>query len=306
MKISFIGTGRLGSAIAYTTALRGLGDEVVLVDIIEELAQGQADDMRHALEFKADVRARALGYEGIRDSDVVVVTAGKPRSPGMSRLDLLNTNASIMRDVAHRVRDLAPNAVLINLTNPMDVMNYVAYRETGFRRTQVIGSGGMLDTARFRTALADRLEVHPSVVEAYVLGEHGDSQVPVWSKVEVDGEPVTLTEEDRKAVREIARASAMRVIEGKKATEYGPANATADMIEAIAQDRGVLIPSSIAVKGEYDLRDLSIGMPVVLGEGGVTEVIEWDLEPEEMEDMQRSGAVLRDGVEEALAILTKS
>lgn len=303
MKVSFVGAGRLGSAIAYSAAVRGLADEVVLVDLIEELAQGQADDMRHALEFKAEVRVRAGGYDAIRESDVVVVTAGRPRSPGMSRLDLLETNVAIMRDVAQRVRDLAPQAVLINLTNPMDVLNYVAYRITGFRRARVIGSGGMLDTARFRTALADHLEVHPSSLEAYVLGEHGDSQVPVWSRVKVDGEPLKLSEADRTSIREISRKSAMSVIEGKKATEFGPANCTADMVEAIGQDRGVLIPSSIVVEGEYGLKELSLGMPVVLGEGGVTEVIEWDLEPDELADLKRSGEVLRQGCQEALEIL---
>lgn len=303
MKISFIGTGRLGSAIAYTTALRGLGDEIVAVDLLEDLAKGQTSDMRHAVEFKIPVRIRQAGYEATRDSDVVVVTAGKPRSPGMTRLDLLETNVAIMRDIAGRVRDFAPEAVMINLTNPMDVLNYIATRETGFRRTRVIGSGGMLDTARFRTALADHLGVHPTAVQAFVLGEHGDSQVPVWSRVEVDGDAVTLSEEDRQAIRGISRESAMSVIEGKKATEFGPANCTADMIEAIVEDRGVLIPSSIAAKGEYGLKELSIGMPVVLGEGGVKEVMEWDLAEDELADMRKSGEILRGGVEEALRVL---
>ena len=215
MKVSFIGTGRLGSTIAYTTALRGLADEVVMVDILEDLARGQAYDMRHALEYKSETTVRAAGYEDIRDSDVVVVTAGRPRQPGMSRLDLLATNTPIMRDIARRVADLAPLTVMINLTNPMDVMNYVAHRSAGLRRTQIVGSGGMLDTARFRTALADHLSVPAASVEAYVLGEHGDSQVPVWSRVHVDGEERAFSEEERTAIRESIREVAINIITGK-------------------------------------------------------------------------------------------
>ncbi len=303
MKVSFIGTGRLGSTIAYTTALRGLADEVVMVDILEDLARGQAYDMRHALEYKSETTVRAAGYEDIRDSDVVVVTAGRPRQPGMSRLDLLATNTPIMRDIARRVADLAPLTVMINLTNPMDVMNYVAHRSAGLRRTQIVGSGGMLDTARFRTALADHLSVPAASVEAYMLGEHGDSQVPVWSRVHVDGEERAFSEEERNAIRESIREVAINIITGKGATEYGPANGTADMIQAILRDEGALIPSSILARGEYGLKDISIGMPVVLGGGGVTEVQEWDLDAGELQDMQASGEVLERGRDDALEIL---
>lgn len=303
MKVSFIGTGRLGSTIAYTTALRGLAEEIVLVDILEDLARGQANDLRHAVEYKAEASVRATGYQDVRDSHVVVVTAGRPRSPGMSRLDLLATNAPIMKDIAQRVGDVAPDAAMINLTNPMDVMNYVAYRSSGLRRTQVVGSGGMLDTARFRTALGDHLGVPASTVEAYVLGEHGDSQVPVWSRVRVDEEPRVFSDEERTTIRENIKEVAINIISGKGATEYGPANGTADMIEAILRDEGALIPSSIVAKGEYGLKDLSIGMPVVLGSGGVTEILEWDLEPTELEDLQASGRLLEKGREEALSVL---
>ncbi|MFQ6012144.1 MAG: L-lactate dehydrogenase [Thermoplasmata archaeon] len=303
MKVSFVGTGRLGSTIAYTTALRGLADEIVMVDILEDLARGQAHDMRHAVAYKAETSIHAAGYEEIRGSHVVVVTAGRPRQPGMSRLDLLATNAPIMREIAQRVADLAPEAVMVNLTNPMDVMNYVAREASGFRRTQVVGSGGMLDTARFRTALADHLSVSATRVEAYVLGEHGDSQVPVWSRVAVEGETQTFSEEERAAIREGIREVAINIISGKGATEYGPANGTADMIEAILRDQEALIPSSIVAKGEYGLKDVSIGMPVVLGAGGVTEILEWDLAPQELEDLQASGRVLEKGRDEALEVL---
>ncbi|MFQ5918521.1 MAG: malate dehydrogenase [Thermoplasmata archaeon] len=303
MKVSFIGTGRLGSTIAYTTALRGLAEEVVMVDILEDLARGQAHDMRHALEYKTETSIRAAAYEDVRDSDVVVVTAGRPRQPGMSRLDLLATNTPIMRDIAARVADLAPQTVMINLTNPMDVMNYVAHRSSGLRRTQIVGSGGMLDTSRFRTALADHLSVPAATVEAYVLGEHGDSQVPIWSRVQVGEEAQAFSEEERTAIRESIKEVAINIISGKGATEYGPANGTADMIESILRDEGALIPSSIVTKGEYGLKDVSIGMPVVLGNGGVTEIQEWDLEAGELQALQASGDVLEKGRDDALAIL---
>ncbi len=304
MKVTFIGTGRLGSIIAYTTVLRELAEEFVMVDIIEPLAKGQANDLRHAMEYKADMSIISGGYEDIRDSDIVVVSAGRPRAPGMSRLDLLETNAPIMKDVAAQVGKLAPNAVMINLTNPMDVMNYVAYKHSGFERTKVVGSGGMLDTVRFRTALSDFLSVPAERIEAYVLGEHGDSQVPVWSKVKAEGESKTFKDEEKKLIREQIKEVAINIISGKKATEFGPANCTADMIQAIAEDRGELIPSSIVVKGEYELKDISIGMPVVLGKGGVKEILEWDLDHAELEDMRASGSILAKGREEALKVLS--
>ncbi len=303
MKISFIGTGRLGSIIAYTTVLRRLADEVVMVDIIEPLAQGQANDLRHAMEYKADMSIRKGGYEDIRDSDIVVVTAGKPRAPGMTRLDLLGANAPTMRSVAENVGKLAPSSVMINLSNPMDVLNYVAYKYSGFERTRVIGSGGMLDTVRFRTALSDFLTVPANRIEAYVLGEHGDSQVPVWSKVTADGEARTFEDEEKRKIREQIKEVAINIIGGKQATEFGPANCTADMIQAIAEDSDQLIPSSIVVKGEYELKNVSIGMPVVLGDGGVKEILEWDLDAAELADMRASGDILVSAREEALKIL---
>ncbi|MEE9237147.1 MAG: malate dehydrogenase [Thermoplasmata archaeon] len=304
MKISFIGAGRLGSIIAYSTVLREFAQEVVMVDIIEPLARGQANDLRHAMEYKADMSIRMGDYEDIRDSDIIVVTAGKPRAPGMTRLDLLDFNAPIMRDVAEKVSKLAPHSVMINLTNPMDIMNYIAYKYSGFERTRIIGSGGMLDTARFRTALSDFLSVPANRIEAYVLGEHGDSQVPVWSKVKVDGEARSFAEDERKRIREEIKEVAINIISGKKATEFGPANCTADMIQAVAEDGDELIPSSIVVKGEYDMKNISIGMPVVLGEGGVKEILEWDLDPAELGDMQASGEVLTKGREDALKVLS--
>ncbi len=293
----------MGSIIAYATVQREVADEVVMVDIIEPLAQGQANDLRHAMEYHADMSIRAGDYEAIRDSDIVVVSAGRPRQPGMTRLDLLGTNAPIMRDIGEKVGKLAPRAVMVNLTNPMDVMNYVVHKHSGFERTRVIGSGGMLDTARFRTALADFLKVPASRVEAYVLGEHGDSQVPVWSKVQVDGEAQNFKDEEKRSIREQIKEVAINIISGKKATEFGPASATADMIQAIAEDRGELIPSSIVLKGEYGMKGISIGMPVVLGEGGVKEILEWDLDEAELADMHASGEVLAKGREEALGVL---
>lgn len=293
----------MGSIIAFATVQREVADEVVMVDIIEPLAQGQANDLRHAMEYHADVSIRAGGYEDIRDSDIVVVSAGRPRQPGMTRLDLLGTNAPIMRDIGERVGKLAPRAVMINLTNPMDVMNAVAHKHAGFERTRVIGSGGMLDTARFRTALGDFAKVPASQVEAYVLGEHGDSQVPIWSKVQVDGEVRTFADDEKRRIREQIKEVAINIISGKKATEFGPASATADMVQAIAEDRGVLIPSSIVLKGEFGMKGISMGMPVVLGEGGVKEILEWDLDEAELADLRASGEVLANGREEAFRIL---
>jgi malate dehydrogenase len=305
MKISFIGAGRLGSIIAYTAALRNIADEIVMVDIVEGLGKAQGDDMYNGMAHYNDTVCRGGEYEDIADSDIILVAAGKPRKPGMTRMDLLDFNVNVMKDVAANVKKYAGDAVLVTLTNPMDAMNYALWRITGFERERVIGSGGQLDTSRLRSALSWHYKVPQSQVEAYVIGEHGETQMPVWSRVKIKGKKVEVSPKEREEIREQVRAMAIGIIGGKGATEFGPANGTADMLEAIATGRERLVPSSIIAQGEYGARDISIGMPAVLGKGGLVRIEEWDLAEDERAGYRKCIEVLeaaKAGVDKVLAV----
>ncbi len=303
MKISFVGAGRLGSMIAYTTAVRGVADEIVMVDIIEGLGRAQAYDMYNGMAHFNDVVAREGEYEDIADSDIVVVTAGKPRKPGMTRMDLLDFNVNVMKTVAANVKDHAPDSIIVTLTNPMDAMNYALWRITGFNRKRVVGSGGQLDSSRLRSALSWHYKVPQSQVEAYMIGEHGETQMPVWSRVKIKGRKQEISPKEREEIREQVRAMAIGIIGGKGATEFGPANGTVDMLEAIATGKERLIPSSIIAKGEYGAKDLSIGMPTVLGKGGLVRIESWDLAKDEVEGYKKCIEVLESAKGDLVKVL---
>jgi len=275
MKITVIGTGRLGGTIAYSIANRDITDELVLVDYIEELAEGQKTDLKHATAFR-DIEISS-NYENAKNSDIIVVTAGKPRTKDTkSRLELMETNAKIVSSVAENISKLAPKSIIITLSNPVDVMNYVIHKKTGFDRNRVIGSGGMLDSQRLKTVMAQEYGVKANEIEAYVIGEHGDKQVPVFSRAKMAGKRVKTPQ--REKILQHIKQSGANVIGKKGATEFGPANGTADMIEAIVTDAKSVMPCSVVLEGEYGFSDMSIGIPALLGRKGILGIEEWELD----------------------------
>jgi len=281
-KATVIGVGSLGSCIAYELAARRLIDQLVLIDIYRELAEGNAEDIAQAMAFRSNVEVIAGDYEDAEDSQVVIVTAGKPRTPDMkSRMELLEANLRIIKSVASSLRKIRGEPIVVTLTNPVDVMNYVMWKSTGFDRMRVIGSAGMLDSARFRKALSRKLKVPVLDVEAYVMGEHGDNQVPVFSKVTIKGERRTFSSEERKKITEEIRESALNVISKKGGTIYAPASNTVNMIQMMINDVSGLAVSSVVLDGEYGLKDISIGVPVELHRRGVKRILEWDLDEDE-------------------------
>jgi len=281
-KVTVVGAGNLGSCIAYEVANRGIVDELVLIDIYKDLAEGNAADIQQSLAFRNNTEVYAGDYQDANNSDIIVVTAGKPRTPDMkSRMDLLNVNAKIIRDVASNFNPLDGDFTLITLTNPMDLINYLMWKYTGFDRRRVIGSGGQLDSSRFRGVLSKRFGVPILDVDAFVIGEHGENQVPVFSWVKVKGAERRFTEEEKIGIQRELRESALNVISKKGATIYAPANNTANMVQAILKDEKMLAACSVVLEGEYGLRDVSIGVPVILGKGGAETVLEWQLNEEE-------------------------
>jgi malate dehydrogenase len=280
-KVSVVGAaGTVGAATAYNIALRDIADELVLVDIPdkEDATIGQAADTNHGIAYDANTEVVQGGYEDTAGSDVVVITAGIPRQPGQTRIDLAGDNAPIMEDIGSSLAEYNDDFVSVTTSNPVDLLNRHLY-ETGDRdRHAVIGFGGRLDSARFRYVLSRRFDVPVRNVEATILGEHGDAQVPVFSKVRVDGTDPEFAADEREAILADLQESAMDVIERKGATQWGPATGVAHTVEAILRDTGAVLPASIPLDGEFGYDDTAVGVPVKLGADGVESVVEWDLE----------------------------
>jgi len=281
-KATVIGVGNLGSCIAYELAARGIVDELVLIDVYHELAEGNAEDIAQAMAFRSNVEVIAGDYNDADGSEVIIVTAGKPRTPNMkSRMELLKTNLRIIKSVASNIQGVRGEPVVVTLTNPVDIMNYMMWKHTGFDRKKIIGSAGMLDSARFRKALSKKLAIPVLDIEAYVIGEHGDNQVPLFSNVTVKGRKRTFNEAERKSITEEIKQSALNVISQKGGTVYAPASNTANMIQMILKDECGLAVGSVVLDEEYGLKGVSIGVPVELSREGVKRVYEWDLDEEE-------------------------
>jgi malate dehydrogenase len=287
-KVSVVGAaGTVGAAAGYNLALRDVADEIVFVDIPdkEDEAIGQAADTNHGVAYDANTTIRQGDYEDTAGSDVAIITAGIPRSPGQSRTDLADDNAPIMADIEGSLAEHTEEFVSVTTSNPVDLLNRHLYEAGDRSREQVIGFGNRLDSARFRYVLARRFETQVKNVEASILGEHGDAQVPVFSKVRVDGGDPDFSEEKREDILGELQNSAMDVIERKGATQWGPASGVGHMVEAILRDTGTVLPASTVLEGEYGYEDVGVGVPVKLGAEGIEEVVEWDLTEFEREQL---------------------
>ncbi|MFT4921880.1 MAG: malate dehydrogenase [Haloarculaceae archaeon] len=288
-KVSIVGAaGTVGAAAGYSIALEGIADELVFVDIPdkEDETVGQAEDVNHGTAYNSNTTIRQGDYEATAGSDIVVITAGIPRQPGQTRIDLAGDNAPIMEDIQSSLAEHNDDFISITTSNPVDLLNRHLYEAGDRAREHVIGFGGRLDSARFRHVLAKRFEVPVKNVEATILGEHGDAQVPVFSKVRVDGTDPEFSGDEKEEILADLQESAMDVIERKGATEWGPGQGVAHMVRAILNDTGEVIPASVKLQGEFGHDDVAFGIPVKLGSDGVEEIIEWDLGEFEQEQMQ--------------------
>ncbi|ACV46934.1 MULTISPECIES: malate dehydrogenase [Halomicrobium] len=294
-KVSVVGAaGTVGAAAGYNIALRDIADELVYVDIPdqEDVTIGQAADTNHGVAYDSNTTIRQGTYEDTAGSDVVVITAGIPRQPGQTRIDLAGDNAPIMDDIGSSLAEHNDDFVTITTSNPVDLLNRHLY-ETGDRaREKVIGFGGRLDSARFRYVLAERFDTEVQNVEATILGEHGDAQVPVFSKVRIDGADPDFSADEKEAILGELQESAMDVIERKGATEWGPATGVAHMVEAVLRDTGEVLPGSVVLDGEFGHEGTAFGVPVKLGSDGVEEVVEWDLDDYEQDLMAEASEKL--------------
>jgi len=300
-KIALIGSGMIGGTLAHLCALKGLGD-IVLFDIVEGLPQGKALDLIEAgpIEgYDCDIIGTNK-YDDIEGADVCIVTAGLPRKPGMSRDDLLQVNTKIMVEVASNIRDRAPNAFVIVITNPLDAMVTCMHRITGFPKQKVVGQAGVLDSARYRAFVARELGVSVQSVEAIVLGGHGDDMVPVRSYCHVAGIPVErlIAPERLDAIEARVRQAGGEIVNlMKMSAYYSPAHAAIQMAEAYLFDRKQILPCAALLEGEYGVQGFFVGVPVLIGAGGVERVVEIDLTPAERKAFEASVAHVRELVE---------
>jgi len=302
-KVSIIGSGFVGATAAFQMVQKELAD-VVLVDIVEGLPQGKALDMMEASPVEGyDCTVTGTNsYEDIAGSQIVIVTAGLARKPGMTRLDLLRKNAAIVKDVVANIAKFAPESMILMVTNPLDVMTYHALKVSGFPPNRVFGQAGVLDSARFSYFIASELKVSVRDISAMVLGGHGDSMVPLPRYTTVLGVPVTkLLSKDRiDQLVERTRKAGTEIVSLLKtgSAYYAPAAATVAMAEAVLKDSKRVLPASVYLKGEYGLEDVCVGVPVKLGSNGVEEIVELELADEELKALHRSAAIYKESIKE--------
>ena len=298
MKVGIVGCGFVGSSGAFAIALDGKANELVLVDLNADLARAHAEDIQHATPFSEPIRVTAGNYNRLKDSELVVLACGVAQKPGETRLQLLQRNVDVFKDVVPRVLEHAPETILLIVSNPVDVMTNVVSKISQLPANRVIGSGTILDTARFRTLLAEHLDIAPHSVHAYVLGEHGDSEVLAWSSGKVGGVPVEefaaqidrrLTEDIKKRIDDGVRNAAYRIIEGKGATYYGIGAGIARIASAIGDDEGAVLSLS-NVDG---FGGVSLSLPRVIKAKGIETTIQPVLSDEETKALKKSAEILK-------------
>ena len=285
MKITVIGAGRVGSSVALNCSLRELGD-TLLLDIVEGLPQGEAMDINHQLaERGIDCIAQGSNnYEDMRGSDFVIVVAGVGRKPGMTRMDLLKTNADIVMAVCDKIKSYAPNSKIIVVTNPLDPLTYLVLKSLGGKRTQIMGMGGMLDLSRFKEHISTVTGISRNSVQAMVISEHGENMLPLVRFSSLSGIPLTefISAEQSEDLVNKTKKIAAEVISLKGATVYAPGNAVSTMVESIVKNKKTILPVSALLEGEYGYHDVCIGVPCVLGHDGAEKIIELKLNENEM------------------------
>ncbi len=305
-KITVVGAGNVGATAAQRVAEKELARTVVMVDVAEGIPQGKALDQWQSAPIEGyDSRIVGTnGYAETKDSDIVIITAGIARKPGMSRDDLLNTNAGIVKSVAEQIAKSSPNAILIIVSNPLDVMCYVAMKASGFPRERVIGMAGVLDTARYRAFLAEALNMSVRDIQAMVLGGHGDTMVPLISYTSVSGIPITqlMEKSTLDAIVDRTRNGGAEIVKHLKtgSAYYAPSAGAVQMAEAIVNDQRRILPCAAWLQGEYGMKDLFLGVPCLLGRKGLERVIEVELTADERAALQKSA----DAVREPMAAIT--
>ncbi|MEM9231654.1 MAG: L-lactate dehydrogenase [Pseudomonadota bacterium] len=301
MHVGIVGAGMVGSAAGYALALAGFVSRITLIDQNDALAEAQAEDIAHAVPFAASTVVTSGGYDALAGCGVVILAAGVNQKPGETRLELLERNAAVFRDVLDQVLPQAPEAILLVATNPVDIMTYITQRISGLRPGQVIGSGTILDTARFRSLLGAHLRISPHSVHAYVLGEHGDSEVLAWSNARAGSVPITefaaqiaapITAQVRARIDEGVRRAAYRIIQGKGATWYGIGAGLSRIVRAIVHDEQAVLSASVVTDTVLGVSDVALSLPRIIGASGVVATLKPELAEDERDGLKKSAELI--------------
>ena len=301
-KVVVVGTGFVGTSIAYSMINQGLINELVLIDVNRDKAEGEALDLLDGMSWgQENIKVWAGEYSECKDADIVVITAGVNQKPGQTRLELIDVNAEIMASVTKQVMASGFDGVLVIASNPVDVLTYQAWRVSGLPANRVVGTGTTLDTTRLRKEVAAKLAIDPRNIHGYIIGEHGDSEVAVWSHTTIGGQPIVelIKQKDRLTVADLAvlservKNAAYEIIDRKQATFYGIGMSVARIVRAILNDEQAILPVSSYLDGEYGINDLFTGVPAVVDQNGVREIIELTLTPEEKRQFDTSCHQLR-------------
>jgi L-lactate dehydrogenase len=308
-RVVVIGTGAVGCSYAYSLINQGVVEELVLIDVNKAKSEGEAMDLNHGIPFApSPVRVWNGDYADCKQADLVVITAGLAQKPGETRLQLVEKNTKIFKEIIRNIMNSGFNGIFLVATNPVDILTYVTWKESGLPKERVIGSGTVLDSARLRFQLGERLNIDPRNVHAAIIGEHGDTELPVWSHATIGIEPldsfIEKGEIDKKNLDEIfvnVRDAAYHIIERKGATYYGIGMSLVRITKAILHNENSILTVSVLLEGEYGQKDLYIGVPAVINRKGVREIIEMKLNEEEKEKFDHSAAVLKETMAQVLS-----
>lgn len=302
-KISIVGAGNVGSTTAYTLMVNGFANEIVIVDVNKQKAEGEAMDMSQGLSFVRPVNIISGDYKDTADSDIVIITAGAGRKPGESRLDLINKNLQIFKSMIPEIVKYNPNSILLVVSNPMDILSYITYKLSGFPSERIIGSGTVLDTSRFKYALGQHFDVDGRNIHTYIIGEHGDTELATWSVTNIAGMGIdkycdtccgNCDSQFKYNIYEHVKNAGRDVIERKGATFYAIALAINRIVEAIIRDENSILTVSSLLEGQFGLRDMYMGMPSIVGAQGVKKILEIPLSEKELNYLRESAKALRE------------
>ncbi|MBP1999854.1 L-lactate dehydrogenase [Paenibacillus shirakamiensis] len=293
-RVVIIGTGAVGATTAYTLLLRERVSELVLIDANHEKALGEALDMNHGLPFTGGVKIWAGEYSDCAGADIVIIAAGASQRPGETRIDLLKRNAGIFDNIIHNIVEHNDQCIILVATNPVDILSYVSWKKSGLPSNRVIGSGTLLDSARFRYLIGQNKRVNPRSIHAHIIGEHGDSELPVWSLANVAGMNLELGEQDQADIFFRTKNAAYEIINAKGSTSYAIALALDRIVTSILQDEGSVLNVSTLITNYHGVSDVYLGVPSIVDRSGVRELLDIQLNEEELRQFQASGQKLRD------------
>lgn len=297
-KITIIGAGWVGSTTAYSLITLNIAKEIALIDINKKLVESQVMDLQHSVPFWGYSKVKVGSYNDIRNSKVVVICCGSNQKPGETRLDLVKKNSKIIKDIVPKVFKKNPRAILLIVTNPVDILTYQAVRMFPKKKNQIFGSGTVLDSARFRFLLGERLDINPKSIHAYIIGEHGDGEISLWSTATIGNTHIDnfkkLSDKEKQKISEKAKNAAYTIIEGKQATYYAISAGIAQIIESIIFDKKIVFPVSHYFEGEYGIKDICMSSPVIVGSNGILDKIHLvNISKEEKRLLQKSSRKLK-------------